>query len=76
MVLEFPDLSNFEWKGESGIIEFVQKGLVVIHSIWGSTLVDRMDVGEDTVQEAKIIICVFDIQDGFPTSEEHWGGDV
>ena len=53
----------------------MQKGLVVIHSIRVTTHVDRMDVGEDTVQEAKIIICVFDIQDVFPTSEEFWGGD-
>ena len=52
LVLEFLDLSNFEWKCETGIIEFMQEWLVVIDSIRVTTLVDWMDMGEDTVQEA------------------------
>ena len=76
LVITFSDLSNFEKKCKAGIVEFVQKGLVVMHFIRVLTLVDWMDVGKDTVQEAKIVICVFEIQDGFPTSDAFWGGDV
>ena len=76
LVLKFSNLPIFEWKGKAGIINLVQKGLVVIDFIRFTTSVDWMDMSEDTVQEAKIAILILHVQDGFPTFDELRGEDI
>ena len=76
LILEFSDLTYFQWKCETLIIEFVQEWSVMVHTIRITTPMNWMDVGEDAVQEAQVVIDILHVQDGFPTFDELWGGDV
>ena len=63
----------FNGKCAAGIIELVQEWFVVVHTIRVLTPVYWVDMSEDAVKEAQVVILVIHVHDGFPTFDELWG---